>query len=91
MILIFSIFSEIWMNILSDLSTLPKGYRHLCHKGRVFGNKVRIILNHGQSKNSISEIYLGVEYIPWPSEVLPQREVGSLKYETGNTMPLRPA
>lgn len=61
MILIFSIFSEIQMNILilSDLSTLPKGYRHLCHKGRVFGNKARIILNHGQSENSISEICLG--------------------------------
>lgn len=72
MILTFSIFSEIWMNILilSDLSTLPKSYRHLFQKGRVFGNKVRIILNHGQSKNSIAEIYLGV--VLWKSHG-PQR------------------
>ncbi|KAM7330161.1 hypothetical protein ACRRTK_011774 [Alexandromys fortis] len=51
--------------ILSDLSTLPKSYRHLFYKGRVFGNKVRIILNHGQSKNSIAEIYSGA--VLWKS------------------------
>lgn len=36
-------------------------------------------------------IWGGVMEEPWPSEVLPQREVGSLKYETENAMPLRPA